>query len=263
MFSQDLKNKFKAKRSSSSAASPDENSLTKNHSHHATTVEDSVSNDDLKACDESALKSRKDIHLGRRIFHLCNGVIVATAYQFLFTHQQAVYLLGTIACLIYVFDHTRIAYPDLLNRTPWLTRLFMRAEEQFRESAMIPYVMAILLSIITFPKQIALIAILTLAIADPLAAIIGIRFGKRHWVSQKTVEGSIAFFLVAFCCSFGVLYSVAPQQIWAITGASLLTSIVVSGFEMLPIKIDDNLTIPLITGFTAWLFISLFSVAYW
>ena len=43
---------------------------------------------------------------------------------------------------------------------------FFRAEEQFRESAMTPYVIAILLTILTFPKTIALIAICTLAIAD-------------------------------------------------------------------------------------------------
>jgi hypothetical protein len=108
-----------------------------------------------------------------------NGVATATAYALLFTHEQVVHIFGTIACIAYIIDRTRIAYPEKVARfAPWANRLLLRAEEQVREAAMIPYAIAVLLTILTVPKPAALIAIYTLAIADPLAAIVGIRWGR-------------------------------------------------------------------------------------
>ena len=43
-----------------------------------------------------------------------------------------------------------------------------RAEEQVREAAMTPFAIAVLLTILAMPKLAALIAIYTLAVADPV-----------------------------------------------------------------------------------------------
>ena len=72
------------------------------------------------------------------------------AYQFFFAHTEIVSLLGTMACLIYLFEQLRISYPEQFKKMSWLTNLFLRAEEELKESSMIPYVMAVLLSILTF-----------------------------------------------------------------------------------------------------------------
>jgi hypothetical protein len=128
------------------------------------------------AVDGLPTATRKDIQIGRRLFHLANGVSVATAYALLFTHTQIVYLFGTIACLVYIADRIRIHYPELVQRVPWVNERFFRAEEQFREAAMTPYAIAILLTLITFPKPIALIGIYTLGIADPFVG------DRRHQV---------------------------------------------------------------------------------
>jgi hypothetical protein len=43
--------------------------------------------------------TRHDLHLGRRLFHLVNGVSNAP-YALLFTHEQVIYIFGTIACIV-------------------------------------------------------------------------------------------------------------------------------------------------------------------
>jgi len=131
------------------------------------------------------------------------GTAVATAYAVLFTHTQVVHVFGTIACVVYILDRVRIHYPELLQRVPWVNSAFFRAEEQFKESAMIPYAIAILLTILTFPQEIALIAIYTLAIADPVSAMVGITWGRRHIVPDKSVEGSLGFLVVTFLVTMG------------------------------------------------------------
>src|SRR4029453_11468824 len=215
----------------------------------------------LPAPDLAPTATRRDLQLGRRLFHLANGVAIASAYALLFTHQQVVHVFGTIACLVYIVDRVRIHYPELAARVPWLNRLFFRAEEQFKESAMIPYAIAILLTILTFPKPAALIAIYTLAIADPLAAIVGIRWGGRELVHARSVAGIIVFFAASLPVALAVLGMGTTAPYTAVAGASLAIATVASVFELIPIRIDDNLTIPLLVGFTAWIACGLFGIA--
>lgn len=117
---------------------------------------------------------------------------------------------------------------------------------------MTPYVISILLTILTFPKTIALIAILTLAIADPASAVVGIRFGRHRVVPDKSLEGSAAFFAATFAIALGLLRTAPGVDVWQAAGAAGLVALAAAAFEMLPLRLDDNLTIPLLVGFAAW-----------
>jgi dolichol kinase len=205
--------------------------------------------------------TRHDLQLGRRLFHLANGVSIATAYALLFTHAQIVRVFGAIACLVYIVDRIRIAYPDIVSRrAPWVNRFFLRAEEQVRESAMTPFAIAVLLTILTVPKLAALIAIYTLAVGDPLAAIVGIRFGRRRITHNRSLEGSFAFFAATVTIAVLVLRWGSPAPPAPIAAASIAIGSAATVCELLPLRIDDNLTIPIFVGFAAWAFALLFGV---
>ena len=141
-----------------------------------------------------------------------------------------------------------------------MNRLFVRAEEQVRESAMIPYAIAVLLTILTVPKLAALVAICTLAVADPLAAVVGIRYGRRRIARNRTLEGSLAFCVATLVIAALVLGRGADASALAIAGASGTIALAAAGCELLPLRIDDNLTIPLFVGFTTWIVAALFGV---
>jgi diacylglycerol kinase (CTP) len=215
----------------------------------------------VPVADSAPSATRHDLQLGRRIFHLVNGVSVATAYAVLFSHEQVVRIFGTIACVVYIVDRIRIAYPDTVTRrAPWVNRLFLRAEEQVREAAMTPFAIAVLLTILTVPKLAALVAIYTLAIADPLAAVVGIRFGRRRITHNRTVEGSLAFFAATAAIAIVVLHWGSAASPRAIAGAATTTGLVALGCELLPLRVDDNLTIPIVVGFATWIACILFAV---
>ena len=103
-----------------------------------------------------------------------------------------------------------------------------------------------------FPKILALIAICTLAIADPLSALVGITWGRRHLVPGKSVEGSLAFFVATAAITAGVLRLPTIVAAGSITIASVAIGLAGATFEMLPLRLDDNLTIPLFVGFAGW-----------
>ena len=204
---------------------------------------------------EAPQKTRKDLQIPRRLFHFSCGMTAGLIYQLFLTHQQAVYILGIMACLFYVIEQLRINYPNSVYLKQ-INKYFLRAEEQLKESAAIPYLMALLLTIISFPKSIALVAIFTLASADPLSAIIGIRYGKHRIVKDKSLEGSAAFFVASFIACFSILFSIEGNSFWAVLAVSSFSSIFITSFEMIPIKLDDNLTIPLMTAIILWIITS-------
>ncbi len=205
--------------------------------------------------------TRDDLHLGRRLFHVVNGVSTATAYALLFTHEQVIHIFGTIACIVYIVDRVRIAYPEVVaRRAPWVNRVLVRAEEEVRESAMIPYAIAVLLTILTVPKPAALIAVYTLAVADPLAAIVGIRWGRRRIANKRTLEGSLAFFGATLVVAAGVLAESTGGPGLTIAAAAFTIALAAAVCELLPLRIDDNLTIPLFVGFTTWVVCGLYGV---
>lgn len=205
--------------------------------------------------------TRHDLQLGRRLFHLANGVTVATAYALLFTHQQVVHIFGTVACMVYIVDRVRIAYPETIARhAPWVNRTFVRAEEQVRESAMIPFVIAVLLTILTVPKLAALVAIYTLAIADPLAAVVGIRFGRRRITHNRSLEGSLAFLVATVAVAVAVLRWGTDAAWLPIVEVGIAVGMVATVCELLPLRVDDNLTIPIFVGFTTWAAATLLAV---
>jgi dolichol kinase len=205
--------------------------------------------------------TRDDLQLGRRLFHLLNGVSIATAYALFFTHEQVIHVFGTIACVVYVIDRIRIAYPEAVaRRAPWVNRMLLRAEEGVREAAMTPYAIAVLLTILTVPKPAALVAIYTLAIADPASAVVGIRWGRRKIAPNRSFEGSLAFFTATAAIATLVLGTFDAGASLAVIGASLTIGLAGAAFDLIPLRIDDNMTIPLFVSFTTWIVAGLFGV---
>lgn len=206
------------------------------------------------------LSTRNNIQIMRRLFHMANGGAIATLYLISFNHSQMVHFLGTIACVLYVVEQVRIAYPETAAKLLPFTKFVMRAEEQLKESAMLPYAMAVLLTIVAFPKHIALIGIYSLAFADPLSAIIGIKWGKHKISPTRSFEGSIAFFLSIFFVTLAILTWYEGKLDIVTLLISVFMGLAGSLFDLIPLKLDDNLTIPLFVSTALWLVCILFGL---
>lgn len=210
--------------------------------------------------EDEELKSRHHMQIMRRVFHMFTGTSIATLYWVSFSHSQMVHFLGTIACVLYLVEQVRISYPETAAKLLPFTKFVMRAEEQLKESAMMPYAMAVLLTIITFPKPVALVGIYTLAFADPMSAIIGIKYGKHKISEHRSYEGSAAFFVSTFVATFIVLGAFTGSFGFMTILISTLMGIFCTTFDLIPLKIDDNLTIPIFTAISLWTLTVLFGV---
>jgi dolichol kinase len=111
-------------------------------------------------------------------------------------------------------------------------------------SGAITFYMGCFLVTLLFPITIAIASITVLALSDSLSTIMGTFFGE-HKLSinkKKSWEGSIIFFVTT---TMILLFFANPVK-------ALTVSLIATFVEMLP-RIDDNLTVPLVTGLLMWL----------
>lgn len=95
---------------------------------------------------------------------------------------------------------------------------------------------------------------LIIIFSDTAAAIFGRIYG-RNFINNKTIEGSLAFLLTGL-----ILVLLTPKvttfirEYYIAIAAVILTAF----FEITPLKIDDNLTIPIFFGLTYIMLLQIF-----
>lgn len=109
--------------------------------------------------------------------------------------------------------------------------------------------LAALISVIIFPKLIAIVVLCFLILGDTMAALIGRRFGKTKFL-KKSLEGTFAFFVSTI-----VVVSTVPKVSGSLNEylIGFAAGAVAAVVENLSFGFfDDNLAIPIISGFLLW-----------
>lgn len=100
------------------------------------------------------------------------------------------------------------------------------------------YIISTFLCIVLFDKHIAIVSIFFIVLGDTAAALVGKAWGRIKLIGSKSLEGSAACFIV---CAVISVFWIDP--VVGLTGAFVATLA-----ELLPLRLDDNLTVPLISG---------------
>ncbi len=99
-----------------------------------------------------------------------------------------------------------------------------------------------------FNPLVVSLSLLFLAFADPFASYFGIRFGKDKIYGEKTIQGFMAAYLI--CASLTILFLIYHGfNLDRVLLVGVLAGLLGALAELIPIaKLDDNLTIPVISG---------------
>ncbi len=176
----------------------------------------------------------------RRLFHAGNGLVVAFSPPVFGLEKRGLLLiLGSLLVALLGFDFARLRVPRINTLFFELFPSLVSPREAKRVASSTWYVCGVILTYALFPAHIAVPAIVVLALADPMASIVGRLWGVRR-VGNGTALGSLAFFSVAFLvlsAFFGPASAVVP-------------ALVATGVEVVPWRLDDNLTV-VVGGATA------------
>lgn len=104
----------------------------------------------------------------------------------------------------------------------------------------------------------SLTALLVLGVSDPIAALVGRRYGTIKLVNGRSLQGSAAFWISGAIASFIALTLVGGLSTSAVVCTALGASFVGALAELFSRKLDDNLTVPLSVAATAWGILQLF-----
>lgn len=101
------------------------------------------------------------------------------------------------------------------------------------------FFLAIGLVLLIFPLKAAILSIAIISVSDAVATVIGVHLGehKIFYNKEKSVEGSISFFMASFLIAMVLL---SPGKALAL---ALMTALV----ESLP-KVNDNFSVPVSVG---------------
>jgi len=120
---------------------------------------------------------------------------------------------------------------------------FTKEKERARLSSTTLFLAACLVTMLVFNKPIAIASILMLVFGDPVAEIVGTRWGRTPLLS-KSLEGTLAG--LTACLLVAPLARLAPPGLSL--PAMVLGALAATLAELLPWPVDDNLVIPLAAG---------------
>lgn len=174
----------------------------------------------------------------RKLIHLSALAIPIGIY--LTSREVAITVLGILGGLCLIVDAARMFHPGLKSLFYTIFGRLLRREEEKKLTGATSVFIGALCSVILFSKPVAVLALLFLILGDTAAALIGKRFGRIK-IFGKTLEGSLA--CLAVCSVVVIAVPLIDDRKISLIGAITATLI-----ELLPVKLDDNITIPLISG---------------
>jgi len=181
--------------------------------------------------------SKRD--LVRELIHI-SGFSVSLVCAHLFGR----YIVATLVFLVtslYAISETGRMFGRSLPLITYITSS-ATGESEFQEFVASPifYALGIVMSIILFPEPICYVSVTVLTLGDGFAAVLGEKFGRTPVLFNKTknLEGTAGGFLVAF---MGSLLFANPFLALVASAAGMFV-------EVLPLPVNDNLTVPLASG---------------
>ena len=203
-----------------------------------------------------ALSRRNDLHLARKCFHMTGAMTFLFPYVFLgFTRETMAAILGVVLALVMSMEYSR-------SRWEWVNSVALKVmgpimrDTEVNEITGIPFYMAsCLFAYLIFPYHITILSILYLAFGDPFSSFFGVLYGRNKIFPNKSLQGTLGGFLVCFLVTILYLHlaGVAPEKILVL---SILGGFAGSFAELLPLNVDDNFSIPVVSGL-------LMLVAFW
>lgn len=204
----------------------------------------------------AGLRHRSDLHLQRKLFHVMGGVMYLTPYLLLGWNKEFMAAIsGTVLATVMGIEYARA-------RWEWVNSLAVRymgpvmRDTEVNTLTGIPFYQAsCLFAFLIFPHHITVLSILYLALGDPSSSFFGVLYGRNKIFPNKSLQGTMGGFLMCALATFVYLHT---QHFH---GGRVLLLALLGGFagamaELLPLNIDDNFAIPVVSG-------ALMALAFW
>lgn len=178
----------------------------------------------------------------RKLYRLA-GLIFPLIY-YLNNKTTILIILVVAVILVGIIEILRFCFVSFNKKIFISARLILKDQEKHTISGTAYFLVASLLTILIFDREIAIAALVFTVLGDAAAVLIGSLWGRVK-IKNKSLEGSIACFIVCFLAGITLVYTKLKLNITLISAGALAATVM----ELLPIDINDNFSMPLFTGF--------------
>ncbi len=212
---------------------------------------------------EPILCDKQNLQWPRKMVHVSLGLTFLYLFVYSGWSQLLIWTItGPFIVWAFCLETARHRNPRI-NR--WVLRAFgpiMREREKAKVNSAVFYILSMAIVYFACPIEVAMLTLLFIAVGDPIAGIVGVRWGHRRISAHVSWEGSIACFLACTglaALAAGVLFEKNLTGI-SLIGFSLLSGVVGAVAESSLKKLDDNLVMPLLSAPPLWFLMKLFSL---
>ncbi len=166
------------------------------------------------------------------------AVIFAIFYHFS-SQKKTIIFVGLVGLFFLLVDLARFIYvrSDETKMKP-----IFKKDESRRFSSMTMFLISAFIIVLVFQKEIAITSLIFLIFGDIFSKIFGLAFG-RHKIFNKTIEGFLAYFSATLICGYFIfiMFKLHPLML-------CLGGLTAAFSEIMPLGIDDNFTVGLLSG---------------
>lgn len=191
---------------------------------------------------------RSDLHLLRKCFHMSGGALVLFFYLYLgFSSLAMAAGLACILSFVMGVEYARKRWSAVNQIAVAIFGPILRDTEVGGVTGIPFYVASCLFAFLVFPKHVAVLSILYLALGDPSSSFFGVLYGRSKLFPNKSLEGTLGGFCI---CAF---VTVVYLHMNGLAEGKLAVLLLLGGFagalaELLPLNVDDNFAIPVVSG---------------
>ena len=192
-------------------------------------------------------KKRSDLHLARKIWHM-SGVFAMFLVWNLAAPATSMLLLS-LGCIVFVVgDVLRSRIPALNEFVVFAFKPIMRESEVHRIAGTSYLLTGVMVCALVFPHEVVSVTLLFLGFADPIASFVGILYGKDKIFGQKSLQGTLAGYVVCVVAGASFLFA-KDLPVDRIIVFSFVAGLVGALSELIPVAgLDDNFTMPVISA---------------
>jgi dolichol kinase len=187
------------------------------------------------------MNNRLDHEINRKLIHL-SSLIYPILYLIIESRIKMSFAVGAILILLSIVDFFKYKSAAFGKFFYKKLKFTLRDREKTGVSGATFFMLGTFITILLFPKNIAILSLFILIICDSFASIVGIKFGKIKIINTKTLEGSASFLLSAVIISYfgSIFFNISLT-------ALLIASLAASLLEVFDksLKCDDNVLIPI------------------
>lgn len=182
----------------------------------------------------------------RNIFHVSTALFSLMLLEYIFPLPTLVLVAGAFAVTGWSLEISRRFSKPINDFCMLVFSRVAHPHEHHRINSATWYTTALVMLAMTGSHMLGAVALAILGVSDPLASLVGRRWGRRVLINGRTLEGTSAFIISGTLAALAVLMIWHPPGGW-VAPLSLAFGAAVSGglAELVCRRVDDNLVVPL------------------